>query len=163
MASYRGLLRCTGREWICVRGISKHAGQRGLYISVYTPKGYMVEKHNVTYQKQLPYSLRSSSLACLFTVVKALPVAFLWYVFFEGSPPWLVSVIFCLLKSDDIDRTDVGWRLRRRVKTKKEELRWRLVESGMEAGDNPWKLGEIECRNLKIEDIKDSKNGGDAW
>lgn len=46
-----------------------------------------------TYQKALPYSLRSSSLECALTVVKAFPVAFLLYVFFVVSPPWLVSVI----------------------------------------------------------------------
>ena len=47
----------------------------------------------MAYQNALPYSFRSSSLERFLTVVKALPVAFLWYVFLEGSPPWLVSVI----------------------------------------------------------------------
>jgi len=47
----------------------------------------------VAYQNALPYSFRSSSLEWFLTVVKALPVAFLWYVFLDGSPPWLVSVI----------------------------------------------------------------------
>jgi hypothetical protein len=47
----------------------------------------------LAYQKALPYSFRSSSFEWFFTVVKALPVAFLWYVFLDGSPPWFVSVI----------------------------------------------------------------------
>lgn len=51
------------------------------------------ELRDVAYQNALPYSFRSSSLEWFLTVVKALPVAFLWYVFLEGSPPWLVSVI----------------------------------------------------------------------
>ena len=36
-----------------------------------------------TYQKQLPYSFSSWSFECFFTVFRAIPVAFLWYVFFS--------------------------------------------------------------------------------
>lgn len=61
----------------------------------------------MAYQNALPYSFRSSSLEWFLTVVKALPVAFLWYVFLEGSPPWLVSVILdrmvsLLIRKDDV-------------------------------------------------------------
>jgi hypothetical protein len=47
----------------------------------------------INYQKQLPYSFRSSSLEWFFAVTRAAPVAFLWYVFLDGSPPWFVSVM----------------------------------------------------------------------
>jgi hypothetical protein len=53
----------------------------------------VVKCGHVTYQNALPYSFRSSSFEWFLTVVKALPVAFLWYVFLEESPPWFVSVI----------------------------------------------------------------------
>lgn len=66
----------------------------------------------MTYQKQLPYSLKSSSFAWFLTVVKASPVAFLWYVFLEESPPWLVSVIV----DDDAKRTGNSLGFKRAVK-----------------------------------------------
>jgi hypothetical protein len=67
---------------------------------------------NITYQNALPYSLRSSSFEWFLTVVKAFPVAFLWYVFLEESPPWLVSVILyragtLMIRNDDCDWNEV--------------------------------------------------------
>jgi hypothetical protein len=66
-----------------------------------------------TYQNALPYNLRSSSLEWFLTVVKALPVAFLWYVFLEESPPWLVSVILyragtLVIRKGDCDGEEEG-------------------------------------------------------
>ena len=66
-------------------------GVSGLSVRMVGLSGDVVE--SVAYQNAPPYSFRSSSLEWFLTVVKALPVAFLWYVFLDGSPPWLVSVI----------------------------------------------------------------------
>ena len=73
-----------------------------------------------TYQKQLPYNLRSTSLAWSLTVANAVPVAFLWYVFLEDSPPWLVLVILI----DDAER----------MRGKCENVAGRELKS-LEAGD----------------------------
>lgn len=74
-----------------------------------------------TYQKQLPYSFSSWSFECFFTVFRAIPVAFLWYVFFSE-----------LALSDMVEKVNFNLLTGREVRLKVERLNILKVRRSIE-------------------------------